>query len=761
MALSADSCMKCGMYLTCREKSKGPSFTCSNFQRIQAASNLFGLGNIQLVPEEGLKRNKNKEPEYDFDTGKPLEVNISHKPTTVDTDLVVPEGEGSYDQVDDSKSNKKLDNFIWTAMRDSYDPHTNTIRDLKIDDRDFKAAVNYYDFCRTTAGKSIKMPFARQLWIAYTLLSDYCPRCTPSKYKNIENIPVDMDPRDLNKKVTMLENGVCPKCNASKGDLVLNNEITDHNQLVLIAGQRAGKSSFTATISAYYLHKYLMAPKLSTVCAGIQEFTPLTFTFIGITASRAIKLLWSPFNELVSASIWFQDYIKMLKHSGAKYDKEFYSSAKLYMRFYHKNIDIYPSSPIKRTLRGDTRILAATDELSWFPYKVIVNDDTEVEEEDERERANADEVHQALENSLTTVRSEVLSLYKKGIHNIPTGMNLNISSPQSEMDKMARLYKECEADGHSLSLGVRLPTWDISPLYSRDHPIIMDAYRKNAQRAERDFGANPPKLSSSVLTLETCLPAFRPLVPNTHRLNYDLTNPNHTSGSIVEVMPRSVWNAQVLALDAGLSNNSFSIILGEKVDTRLLVNAVLEIIPAKGTQIHFTTVYRNVILPLIKNCNVAVVGADRWNSINLLQQITEDTSGLTMVVQKTLNRKNLDAFLAMVNSQTIDLPAIEKPIEYIQSVRNYKIELIHCPVSHLLLQMITVREQQGTYGKGEGYTDDTFRALAMLHALCFHPRVAKKVEERKPKEVALVTGVTRSAVFSASRGFMGGSGGFS
>ena len=96
MALSADSCMKCGMYLTCREKSKGPSFTCSNFQRIQAASNLFGLGNIQLVPEEGLKRNKNKEPEYDFDTGKPLEVNISHKPTTISTDLVVPEGEGSY-----------------------------------------------------------------------------------------------------------------------------------------------------------------------------------------------------------------------------------------------------------------------------------------------------------------------------------------------------------------------------------------------------------------------------------------------------------------------------------------------------------------------------------------------------------------------------------------------------------------------------------------------------------------------------------------
>lgn len=736
------SCLKCALFLTCLEKSKGPKYVCGNFMKLREVENIFRFGDLQDDPEV------NEEP---------LQLSPRNQRFTDPAGEPTSKKEKKVIKVSLDDETTGLDDFIWKAMRDSYDPHTNTVRDIKIDDRDLKLAPNYFNYCSEIAGSSIKMPFSRQLWVAYNLLGEYCPRCTPRKYMNVENVPVDMDPADLKRKIAMLNNGICPVCSASKAELVLGGELKDYNQLVMIAGQRGGKSSFIATIASHQLHRFLKAPRLSTICRGIQDFTPLTFTFIGLTAGRAIKLLWSPFSEIISASSWFQNYFKVLKHAGQQYDKEFFTSAKLYLRFFNKNLDLYPASPLKRTLRGDTRVLAATDELAWFPYKVIHTnsageEDDEIEqEEDERERANADEVHQALENSLATLRTEVLALYAKGISNVPTGLNLNISSPQSEMDKMSRMLKESQNSAETLSLGLRLPTWELSPLYSRDHPIIRDAYRKNAQRAERDYGANPPKLSSSVLQLDIVLPAFLPHVPNTHRLLYDNNTPGRTTASLVSVLPKSVWRAQAMALDAGLVNNSFAITLGEKVGSRMLVNTVLELIPAKGTTLHFPTIYRNIILPLILNCNVAVVGADRWNSVDILQSIDEDTKGATLVVQRTLQKKHLDAFLASLTSQAVDLPALELPIDFIQSVRSYKVELINNPVSHLLLQMITVREYQGALTKGEGYTDDIFRTLALMHSLIFHPKIAKVIEERQPKSLNTYAGGNRSVVLSLGR----------
>jgi hypothetical protein len=750
MAAVKKNCLKCSIFLTCREPSKGPRFVCGNFMQLRDVEDIFRLHTIPGASQE----DQPEDDEDDEDT-EPLPLSRRNQKFV---DNSGGESRSPSSKSSAAKRGKKetLDDFIWRAMKDSYDPHTNTVRDLKIDDRDLAQAANYYTFCSEVAGSSIKMPFARQLWIAYNLMGEYCPRCTPKKFLSVDNIPVDMDPRDLKKKVSILENGVCPRCNSTKAEMVMSGDLKDFNQLVLIAGQRAGKSSFTSTISAYYAHRFLKAPRLSTICRGIQDFTPLTFTFIGLTASRAIKLLWNPFSEIISSSSWFQEYFKVLKHAGQQYDKEFFTQAKLYMRFYNKNLDLYPSSPLKRTLRGDTRILAATDELAWFPYKVIHTSATgeeedDTEEDDERERANADEVHQALENSLATVRTEVLSLYKKGISNVPTGINLNISSPQSEMDKMSRMKKEADSSDRSLTLALRLPTWDISPLYSKDHPIIQDAYRKNAQRAERDFGANPPKLSSSILQIDRVLPLFVPHVPNTHRVLYDTNTPGRTTGTLVEVLAKSEWRAQVMAIDAGLTNNSFAIALGEKIGSRLRVNTLLEIIPARKTEIHYPTLYRQVLIPLIRQCNVAVTGADRWNSVDILQSIGEDTQDATLVVQRTLQRKHLDAFIASLTSQTVDLPSLELPVDFIQSVRDYKTELINNPVSHLLLQMITVREFQGMIGKGEGYTDDLFRTIALLHSLVFNPKIAKKVDERQPKVLNTSAGVTRSAVISRGR----------
>ena len=692
--------------------------------------------------------------EFDFLSLSPVE---EPEPPEVDVDSMVQEtsskikrskGRPELILPPEGSSDRDLDNFILQAMNQSMDPDTNTVRDLRIDDRDLPLSTNYYHFCSEVAGKAIKPPFARQLFVAYNLLGEYCPRCTSNKWLDINNIPVDMDVRDLARKVTLLERGVCPKCSATKSSLILNDELVDYNQLVLILGQRAGKSSFTATLASNIVHRLLKAPKLSDICAGIQEFTPLTMTVVGLTSSRAIRLLWNPITEIIKSSSWFEQYFSLLDHYGKKYDKELYKSMTLFYRFFTKNLDLYPSGPLKRTLRGDTRFFSAVDEICWFPFKLAGNSDSE-EEEDEREHANADEVHQSLENSLTTVRTEVYSLYKKGINIIPTGINVNISSPSSKKDKGMRLLKE-SVNPEALSLGLQLATWQINPLYTRDHPIIKSAYAKNPVRADRDFGAKPPDITSSIFNADRILPLFRG-EPNPFVLSRD-RNADFTVATLVNQLGSSRnWNPQVLTIDAGVINNSFAITIGERDGVDMIVNFVAEIIPVNGFPISFSQMYRRVILPLVQACNVVYLAADRWNSLSTLHQIRDDTNNRCLSASVTLGPRDFDSFITSVSSGNMTFPRLEEDfnLEKVLETENYKDELVGKPISHLFLQFMTVQETNKVFTKAEGYTDDLLRSVVVLHRVLFEERVKKHLSENKGSTAPKAS--SRATVFSASR----------
>ena len=434
------------------------------------------------------------------------------------------------------------------------------------------------------------------------------------------------------------------------------------------------------------------------------------------------------------------DYYKMLDHYGAQYGKEFYRSSTLYRRFFHRNLDYYPMGPTKRTLRGDTRIITATDELGLFPFKIANNDDLDEDddaefedtaEDDERERANGDEVHQSLDNSLATVRAEIWSLYKQDISSIPTGMNLNLSSPYSWKDKICRLLKESE-DPATLSLGLRLPTWEINPIFTRDHPIITAAYARNARRAERDYGANPPKLSATMFKREPLQKAF--CRDNHYAVVYDEDNPDHTLGRLKEIVLKNRWPASVMGLDAGLNNNSFAISIGNRVESSVEATTTLELIPSKKKPIHYPTLYKNILLPLVQKCNVVYAGADRWNSIQLLQQLEEDTKGRCRWIQIKLNMKHFEYFKELTNSGNLFLPKIEWSFDGIESVVNYKRELKGLPAEHLYLQFLTVKEHLQNVVKGEGNTDDLWRALAMMVTMQFTPKIREYVIECKDLE---------------------------
>jgi hypothetical protein len=709
------SCLRCANYLSCNDKRKSASFRCERFKNYKAADSLIDLFSLKLVPDE--KDLKGKPKGVELEREKEIE-------------------EFAADEVDLDEDNKKS-LFVYEAMRKARDPLTNTIQDVSIDLSDLKLAANFYEFCKETVGSKVKMPFARQLWIAYRFFGEYCPRCSDPEYNDITAIEVDAEPEEVLEHVTLLRHGQCPSCGATKSKLVLNEEINDYNEIVMVLGQRSGKSTIASMKSAYHVHRLLKIPRLASICDGIQDFTPVQGTFVGLTFARAMKNLYTPFSEIILRSEWYDQYHQALKHYGNVLGKELYRQSTQFLRYNHLNLEFYPMGPLKRTLRGDTRCIASIDELGHFPFDVNKTDSDD-DEDDERERANADEVHISLSNSLATIRVEVWNLYKKGINHVPQGLMLNMSSPSSWKDKICRLFKESQTTGQTTMLGLRMPTWDINPMYQRDSPFIQNMYRRNPIKADRDFGANPPSLSSSIYSKGMVQSLFSGFQHHTVAPQYhDSVIPGEEKrifGKLVTKRERANWPPSILALDAGHVNNSFALALMYVAGEGLVVPSVMEVMPIGGRKIDFPKIMEQVIYPLIEQCNVHFVVADRWNSILLLQKITEKHPDV-MSQQYTLKPKDFKTFDSdFVHTGNLVLPSLELPIERIEVVQNYRKELNGSPASHLYLQFLTVREIQGIITKGDGFTDDLYRTVVLGASRVRDKKISEHISKFQPKD---------------------------
>ena len=473
-----------------------------------------------------------------------------------------------------------------------------------------------------------------------------------------------------------------------------------------LLNHNSGKSTVAATLVTYMLHRYLKSPKLSSLAAGIQDFTPLTMSFVALTATKALKLLWVPIRDMIGASQWFEDYFALLDRIGRETGRELYQFKPngTYCRVFHKSLELLPDGPSKRNLRGATRACAVTDELGWFPYNPKPDEDADQAEE--RERANADEVYTALDNSLATVRTAVPALYAKGVFTYPQAMNLNLSSPASWKDKIMRLWKESQDS--KLALGVKAATWDISPMYTRDHPFIVDKFNRNARNAARDFGAEPPALSSTIFDRDILAKLFNQKM--WYRPSYENHVDKTVANLVAEFEPQQLPPA-VLSLDAGVVNNSFALTLLFKTGDTYVTPLVLEVIPEDGKPINFPRMYAQVIKPIIQSCNVRLVVSDRWNSIYVLDQIREDFPNKVITRQITLKTADFKEFRALVASGQLLMPELELGIGQIETATDYRTAFKRYAASHLFSQFLTIQEIAGMFYKGEGSTDDILRSL--------------------------------------------------
>lgn len=611
---------------------------------------------------------------------------------------------------------------IIAKMNEAKDPDTGLLRDLKIDDGDLHHASSFYDFCFNVIKGDAHPPWMMQMWIGLMLFAEVCPVCSNKKWLSLDYMVSNVDKAAPSEGITenlkILRHGVCPKCKRSKHELIKNWGLVDYVELVNVLGQRSGKSASAATYSSYITHRYLKFPKLATMTKAMQKSTELTGTFVSLTFNKALSLLWTPYINIINESTWFQNFHKILDEAGEKYGIEVYRKKDEYIKYFHKGIRFYPTNPKSQTLRGDTRLLAIIDELGLFPLP------TGNEEEDEKsDRANADEAHKSLSNSLTTVQSVHQELLAKG-HNCPPALMLGVSSPISMRDKVMRLLADSRTEtGKKYILGINLPTWQVNPFIHRTSPMIAKAYASNPEKAERDFGATPPRVSQTFIKPQQ-VPATMFKHKNSHLLQYCYDVPGMLYAKLQRVY--SPKFPSVVTIDAGYTNNSFTLTGGHFDFDRqkTVITTVLEIMCHDLRNIDFNLVYKNVILPVLKDLNAVLLLADQWQSLDILSRAREDMGMLPggknkyrcVTKQYSPRRKDFDSLVSMMENGGYEFPFLSQA-DYDEVTNTYidYTTLKDQAMKHLLLQMLTVKDigEGKAPTKGEGFTDDIFRALVL------------------------------------------------
>lgn len=646
------------------------------------------------------------------------------------------------------------------------DPVTGMPRDLKIPEGDFKQARNFFDYCTNFTGIDTKRPFARGMWISLMMFGEYCPHCSDPKWlKDVMNIPVDYKTADLPEHIQLLRYGKCPKCKRHKSDMLKAREMCNYVELALEAGQRAGKSTLVSEMVSYVVHKYLMQPRLSSLCRGISASTRLYGTFIGYRMADAMALLWVPVLEVIEQSPWFIEYHKMLDHYGKQYGTEFYRKKDVYLRYATKNLELYAAGPSKRGLRGRTRFICGVDEIGWFPLE----DDNQ-----DRERAGAKGVYEALDRSLLTVRDGVRSLFIQGYNNFLPGLNINISSPSAQTDMIHTMVLNGVNSRSTLALN--LPTWELSPIFHRQSPEIVMAYEKDAVAAERDYGANPPLTSAPFMDISEVQPCFKGI--NRVQLNTverNINGKDYMAVDIAHAQPLSPCPPSILCLDAGHTSNSFAfcimhataaplvdkkeletrgLIPRDPLPIRITVDAMGEMQPKPKHQLHFNRIYLGALVPMMQKFNVKFVFADRWNSLAILHRAMEEVGGMVGTFQYSVKYKDFLLARSYLLERKADMPEPEMEWHKIRMAQNYLEYFENAPVAHFLFQCATVRDKGNTVVKGDKFTDDIFRAFVLGISRICDPKIKEELDkqysmkQRKPARIGAVSAGRSMTIFN-------------
>lgn len=352
-------------------------------------------------------------------------------------------------------------------------------------------------------------------------------------------------------------------------------------------------------------------------------------------------------------------------------------------------------------------------------------------------KINADEVHIALNRSLLTLRSASRRLHEEGYYDIPQPLFCNVSSPFSITDKICSLVEDAKRPNSPI-YAFHYSSYKMNPTLTRED--TRAEREADYTKYKRDYLAIPPMAANVFISSKSVIrssfdPDLENLLDVTQRMVKTRTGRHMLTAEfeINDKHPR-IDAPKILALDAGFSFNSFAgalVGIEESAenpnDYVFVTDALFEIIPEKEVPIDFSMLYSDLILPIIEQLGVVAVYADRWQSLKLLQDIISDTD--EEVDAKTYSPTYGD-FLQYRNHLTkgsivLPTPEIEKFSTIMHfATRNYPHAFKGKPISHMVMQMMTVNDVFGkTIMKGDKLTDDLFRAHVLAVSAADDPEM--------------------------------------
>lgn len=691
------NCMLCTRWLLCRDPAKEFDYACSRFKTELEGSVLDIMQQEQEDDERDRKKNK-----------KTLQGFNSYRTTNLEI-------------TEDTIKNDSIADIIAAAIQSD----SPVAPDLRIDDRDMRRARNVIEWIispKFTGGDA--EPFSKQMQVLAHMTSEWCPNCSDEEY--FEEVPTRHSPDQVLERVVFLERGKCPKCKATKSELILDDEILlNPTEMVGIVGQRGTKSTTTAMLESYMISNWAMTPNLPAMYRT-KRSSVFTCTYTATTFGQAKSSFWDPLNVILTDSEWFRDYHKLLRDTEHRTGEELYKHSETILAYRHKNIFCSPAAPSQRSLRGRTRISAIIDEAGWFKLGKTKGGG-------DREQMNGMEVFTALKRSLRTMSTAYKMRLEQGYNNHPKPYLGMISSPSALTDLIMTRFKKVQGSREVYSF--KYPTWKFNPLLPKSE--FKEEFRTDPVQAARDYACEPPISAnpwiSDAKLIESSFGTKR------NAIDVQTKRIRTRSGQVAtgadyrrrtKTLPYQGETGAILGLDMGYNNNSLAFCIAypssmpdrddeeeEDILNGMTIVAVGEIIPRKERPINNANIYKNIIQPLCSEFGVAHVIADRWESRSIMQDL-EESLGLGWT-QFSVDMQDFANYKEAMYSEIIVHPRLEISLDDALQMEldNYPLCFKDKPAAHLAFQMATVQNTGNAIIKGENETtDDILRACVVAYA---------------------------------------------
>lgn len=477
-------------------------------------------------------------------------------------------------------------------------------------------------------------PSTYEYWGQYQAIRDFfelrCPVC---------NDPDDVDVwgksrMQLESEILLVwdndyQEDVCPRCGSTRSEYLEDGLFHGYNTMHLVVGQRAGKSVMAGLIGTYIEHRIITLALSSPGGFGgylnLKLKDPFEMTFLAATAVQSSDTIWAKFTSTRAESPWFQRLVPWIKRQEAEQVVPEGMKRWIYKETDNRIINQHPSVRLiinsmnsnAPGLRGRTRIAAFADEISYM--------------EQTDSKKSATEIYRALERSQRTVRSRV-----KLFGGLPwLGTMVSVTSPVSRSDKGMELLKD--ARKVKTMFARQVPTWEFNPFEPREG--MQDEFDKDPIGALRDYGAQPPGAEHPLIHDEkrwrklTVDSALKPRAR--FRIGQTVGKTGQTYMTVrmeaCEFMrdrtPRYiVWDAGLNwdAFAGACAHPEFGEAVGPDGRPRLITvfDWIVRILPRPGTEVLFDGV-RDIMDLARRNMHIARCEFDRWQSIQLIQQIRE------------------------------------------------------------------------------------------------------------------------------------------